>query len=402
VPAPATFTPTAERLLDALGPLDAEPEANDYALQHFVSALAVGWDTVAEIIRDRDDGRPGFAVLFDPDDCPADFLTWASQFVGVVMLPGLSEEQQRLRIKETGGAKRGTPSAIEGAARQFLKPAVAPFNYFTNPSGEGAAKFTDAPGFTVTREAGGANGVPAYVGSYRDKHQANTGSPADSDAGFVAAYTFPAAGDWVVSLYVWVPNEWTGTPIQIVHDGTYAGATTGVTVVTDPALRGRWQRIWTQLNIAPGDLTGALLLRTTGATPTSTATGIIYTDAMMVSAGTIPPDYSDGDTEGHHWVGTPHASVTATDGAPADASVYVIERHGSPYELTVATLTAETPQADLVLRALQEQRPAGLKLTHVVVDGGIYTVLLGAHANYAELVTDFANYDAVRTNPAHT
>jgi hypothetical protein len=401
VAAPASFTPSAERLLDSLGPLDAEPEANDYALQHFVSALAVGWDTVAEIIRDRDDGSPGFAVLFDPDECPADFLEWASQFVGVVMLPGLSEEQQRLRIKETGGAKRGTPSAIEGAARQFLKPAVAPFNYATNPSGENAPKLADGPSSVVTREASGVNGVPAYAGGFRDKHQVTVASPADSNMGGFF-YTVPGAGDWVVSTYIWVPNEWTGTPVNWVHDATFTGATVGTTVASDPALRGRWQRIWTQINIAAGDLAGAFILRTTGTTPTSTATGIIYTDALMISQGTVPPDYSDGDTEGHHWVGTPHASVTATDGDPADAAAYIIERHGSPYDLTVATLTAETPEPTLAFRALLEQKPAGLKLTHVVVDGGIYTVLLGAHANYAELVTDFANYDAARANPAHT
>jgi hypothetical protein len=401
VPAPASFTPSAERLLDALGPLDAEPEASDYALQHFVSALAVGWDTVAEIIRDRDDGRPGFAVLFDPDECPTDFLAWASQFVGVVMLPGLSEAQQRLRIKETGGAKRGTPSAIEGAGRQFLKPAVAPFNYFASPSGEVLRKFNDGPNFTVTREPSGTNGVPAYTGGYRDKHQATVGSAGDSNMGAVS-YTFPSAGDWVASIYVWVPNDWTGTPLWLSDDSTFAGATLGTVITSDPALKGRWQRIWTPLHIAGGDLSGTLVLRTTGATPTSTATGIVYTDGMMVSAGTIPPDYSDGDTPGHHWTGTPYLSVSATDGDPADASVYIIERHGSPYDLTVATLTAETPNPTLVFRALLEQKPAGLKLTHIVVDGGIYTVLLGAHATYAELVTDFATYDAARTNPAHT
>jgi hypothetical protein len=122
----------------------------------------------------------------------------------------------------------------------------------------------------------------------------------------------------------------------------------------------------------------------------------------MMVAGSTALDYFDGDSPGHHWLGTPNASVSVTDGPISDASVYVIERHGSPYEVTVATLTTQTPSADLVSRALQEQKPAGLKLTHVVVDGGIYTVLLGAHATYAELVTDFATYDAARADPAHT
>jgi hypothetical protein len=212
VPAP-TLTPTAERLLDSLGPLDADAAANDYVLQHFVSVLALGWDTVAEVIRDREDGRPGFAVLFDPDECPGAFLEWAAQFVGVVMLPGLTEAQQQLRIRETGGARRGTPQAIEGAAKQFL--------------------------------------------------------------------------------------------------------------------------------VGPG--------------------------------GT-------GDT----------------------AAVYIVERHGSPYELTVYTLDSQTPDATSVRRGLLDQKPAGLRLNYVVIAAGTYAALLGAHASYTDVLADFATYDALRADPTHT
>lgn len=206
------FTHTGQRMADEFeGPLAVDPD-NGYAFSWFLSVLATAFDTAADLSRD-DEGVPGYAGLWDPDTVGADLLPFLGQFVGVEMLPGLTEAQQRLRIKQTDGFKRGTPGAIVGAARQFL----------VGPSGTGE-----------------------------------------------------------------------------------------------------------------------------------------------------------------------------------DATVYLNERQGSAYALGVATLTSETPDADEVLRALLEQKPAGITLTHTVISGGDYATLAGTHTDYADIAGQFTDYNEMRADPAQT
>lgn len=207
------LTHTAQRLVDALGPLDVGAATGDYTLQQFMAALATGWDELSDIARDQDDGTPGFAILFDPDRCPAKWLPWVAQFVGVQMLPNMTEAQMRLRLKGTDGHQRGTPWAMEDAARQYL--------------------------------------------------------------------------------------------------------------------------------IGP-------------------------------------------------------------DGTGASATVFITERTTSAYAFGVTTLTGETPDPAAVLRALLEQKPAGLKMTFASVAGGDLATLRGAATDLADIAGDFADLDAIRQNPGHT
>lgn len=73
-----------------------------------------------DIVDDGDNGEPGWSVILDADRAPVAWLPWLAQFAGVRMIPGLTEDAMRLRIKSTDGFKRGTRKAIEAAARQFL------------------------------------------------------------------------------------------------------------------------------------------------------------------------------------------------------------------------------------------------------------------------------------------
>jgi hypothetical protein len=119
VPQP-TLTKGGQFLYDSLAPLAQEDEANGWATANLCNALGAMFDQVLGLIQDQDDGTPGWAILFDPDLCPAELLSFPAQMQGVTLPPGLTEAQQRLRIKETDGFKRGTPKAIKGAARQHL------------------------------------------------------------------------------------------------------------------------------------------------------------------------------------------------------------------------------------------------------------------------------------------
>lgn len=99
--------------------------------------------------------------------------------------------------------------------------------------------------------------------------------------------------------------------------------------------------------------------------------------------------------------GTPAAlRAAAAQFLTGTKTVYLTERHGSAYRLTVATLADETPDSAAVLAALMEQKPAGLVLSHYVIGGGAdYASLAASQADYAAVASKFASYAEVSTNP---
>lgn len=94
--------------------------------------------------------------------------------------------------------------------------------------------------------------------------------------------------------------------------------------------------------------------------------------------------------------------LVGPDGTGESATVYFSERHGSAYRLSVATLAAETPDADMVEAALLEQKPAGIVLTYTVLGAGDYNELAATHATYTEVDTDFTDYFDVLSDPSQT
>jgi hypothetical protein len=111
------LTHVGQRLYDAIRPW-AEPydEANDYTAAQFCAV-----DPLAEVIRDQDDGTPGWAIIWDPDLCPVLFLPFLGRLVGIDFRgTGYTEAQMRTAIRERPGFKRGTPDAIKSAARRHL------------------------------------------------------------------------------------------------------------------------------------------------------------------------------------------------------------------------------------------------------------------------------------------
>lgn len=111
-------TPIAEEAYEALGPI-AEADTSGQ-LREFVGALVDPLQEVEDLIRDDDEGRPGWSSILDVDRAPAKALPWLGQLVGVRPALLLDEASQRLRIRETAGFQRGTRKAIAGAARQYL------------------------------------------------------------------------------------------------------------------------------------------------------------------------------------------------------------------------------------------------------------------------------------------
>lgn len=108
---PEDGTELWEQLYEAMGwftSLDAE---NDFALRRVCEAWCVPLQRIYDIVRERND-QVGWAIALDPDNAPAEYLPYLAQWVGAVLTPGMSLEQQRLEIKEPTGWKRGQVPSI--------------------------------------------------------------------------------------------------------------------------------------------------------------------------------------------------------------------------------------------------------------------------------------------------
>jgi hypothetical protein len=109
------FTTAGADLYERMSPWAAQDPENGYALAWICHGIGLIMQQVYEA------GQLGFEQLDDPDTTPAWFLPFLAMRNGVRLVPeGLSEDQQRARVRSTDGLRRGTPEAIVGAARQHL------------------------------------------------------------------------------------------------------------------------------------------------------------------------------------------------------------------------------------------------------------------------------------------
>ena len=97
----------------------ADGESTGWAFLHFCEAICRKFQTLEDVIRDTDLG-PGWSHVLDVDRAPAAWLPWLSQFVGVRLIPGETEAQNRDRIKRRDGLKRGTVNAMRAAVEDTL------------------------------------------------------------------------------------------------------------------------------------------------------------------------------------------------------------------------------------------------------------------------------------------
>jgi hypothetical protein len=101
------------------------------------------------------------------------------------------------------------------------------------------------------------------------------------------------------------------------------------------------------------------------------------------------------DTDG--WQrGTPAAIMGAIKAhLTGTQTVFLRERDGSAYRLTVVTFDDETPDTDAALSALIEQKPAGIVLTFLVVPHWVYEIVRLSYVTYDDILATFPTYRAL-------
>lgn len=80
-------------------------------------------------------------------------------------------------------------------------------------------------------------------------------------------------------------------------------------------------------------------------------------------------------------------------------TVYMTERHGGAYRLTIVTLGSETPDPARLLADILKQKPAGIVLTVSQSTGGDYLTLRDTHTDYTDVLSTFTDYADVESDP---
>lgn len=94
-------------------------------LERWLDAAGGFFDPVLDIAgetgTDGEDGYlPGYGALFDPDECPEEWLAYLAQYVGVRVPVGAPAEEARAIVKAESGKERGTLAAVEAAVKRSL------------------------------------------------------------------------------------------------------------------------------------------------------------------------------------------------------------------------------------------------------------------------------------------
>jgi len=192
-------------------------------------------------------------------------------------------------------------------------------NYVTNPvAGVGTSGWATGANRTITRITTLPPGLPLHGVTTGVRVTANT-----TYGGAVGMLwqnvTVPSAGNYMLSAWVLIPDDWTGGTISLRSSvgGDWTGATGNSPVDADMSATGRWQRvIMGPVAIDAGDLVGSIGLQAEGWTSGQP----LYVTGLMVHPGTRPVPFCpqfDGDgtlLDTYSWSGTAHASASSRTG----------------------------------------------------------------------------------------
>ncbi|MGZ4530797.1 MAG: hypothetical protein ACXVXP_00425 [Mycobacteriaceae bacterium] len=100
--------------------------------------------------------------------------------------------------------------------------------------------------------------------------------------------------------------------------------------------------------------------------------------------------------------GRPATIVAAAQTTLTGTKTVLINQNtgGSPWALTIATFTSETPDPVATRNAIMSVMPAWLVPTINTVTGGDYLTLSSSHASYSAMEAAHTHYSDIPTNPA--
>jgi prepilin-type N-terminal cleavage/methylation domain-containing protein len=206
----------------------------------------------------------------------------------------------------------GTPVTInkanptEGTCPGQSQAGVAVTNFSTNPSIEtDASGFLGPNGSTYARSTAQAyQGAASLLVTMPIAPTSNVGVRIFNTASIGGAGTLKASTGYVASAYVYVPSGTTNLYLSIQGAGA-SNAGTGTTQVA--SAKNQWVRIYNTFNTTSSGAVNLYILNNGATTLANTQ---FWVDAIMVTEGSTPYSYADGETAGWSWNGTQHLSTS--------------------------------------------------------------------------------------------
>lgn len=117
--APPQLDTFADRVYGSVEPLAWQDSLYAFALAKLCGSLGQMFQDIEDLARDTPQG-PGWSAVLDLQRCPAAWLPWLGQFVGVVIPAGTDDATARHAIDELVGFQRGRPATIKAVIRATL------------------------------------------------------------------------------------------------------------------------------------------------------------------------------------------------------------------------------------------------------------------------------------------
>lgn len=121
MPEPAA-SDAARELYAALEPaFTAGDEDRDFLTLKICMAICAGSiDRLRSYLIDDVTNLPAWAVIFDPERCPAEALPYLAQFSGAILMPEMDEAARRAAIEVPEAFSRGRLASLEAVAKRRL------------------------------------------------------------------------------------------------------------------------------------------------------------------------------------------------------------------------------------------------------------------------------------------
>ena len=371
-------TDWADRMYGMLEPYTYADAQNNYSLQEFIKSIGEMYEEIIDLAYDTPAGDDGWTLLTDITRVPSKALDWLGQFVGIVPVAGLTDQQKVDRIIAREGFKRGTPEGMRAAAAIFLTgtQSVVLYERDTSPYHLTVQTYQSetAPGDLPTTNLlphGGFESTPvpvwtgwgavgvtfarsaeqAMFGSWSGKITTTTGGT--DGAHYNLASGGYAPGDVLTwSIYVRPTVQVTMRLQAHCYNGGIGTDTLAGSPTVCPA--GVWTRLTMTFTVAP-------------------LTNNIYFIVALGGAAVATTIYIDGGQIEKQAVATPYVE---TNGATASRGM------------------GQGP----VGAALRSQKPAGIVMVYNIIPGQTYQQLKTGHPLYSQVKSFYTNYDKVRSD----
>lgn len=414
---PVDVTEVGLELYEDVAPLAyGDKDSNGWPLLRYCDALVQGAQQAATYGRDTG-VLPGWAIAANPATCPAEGLDWLSQFAGVNLETLRKAEvvrQQNMVLQP-----QFSHLAVNAVPAQYLNGNKAATTFKVT---EGWSAGRKALEIVTASMAKGETNVALAKGSTTFGPTSNLFLVVEGEH-----YSFRGAinvASITGSMSLFGAVEW--------YDNN------GILLKTEllPAFAAVGEHTISAVLTAPAKAAGAIFTPLVSEATAAASKATVFLDKvdMSPSPENIALEYGDGDSSGWEWIGTVGESssrlqtlqteeeytaarrnrikelpaqnrgtaqsiiAAAQQYLTGNKTVYLIERDGGAYKLTVLTLAEETPSASQVKAAIEEQLPGGIILNYQSIPTTSWGEIKGEYASWKAIKEKFLTWGGVRAN----